>query len=495
MVALSPKTIMTGNPPSAAYEPKKSDIADWMQEIESIAVGGGLAYIDGSLVDLQARSGAVDGQFSLVLTTAEEAGVYERVAGIWVKNAAVPSLFLESTVADQAVASAAAAALSEGAAETARGLAEGYKTQAELAALVAGAAIFATDTDGLAATSEGEVFIVHSGSTTSVYKNVSAAAVYLGAMFDKADLLQSANNLSDVPNKAAALATLGGLGASALDPLTKRLDNDAGVVLLGGTGGAYTLVAQSPIAGYAALQSFTFRVNETNAAAVTLNVDGRGARAVQKYNSSGSRVALAAGDWRLGQIHRVIDDGTRYILVSPVMNPATQAQAEAGVNGETFMTPETTAQAIAAQSDNFGPEEVGSPYHGIYPYDGVTVGDGATGLLYDHAVDGNVTVVTTPTLEAGYVYYVYFRGVSFGGSADAQRAQVRGYNASNGLVLTLSNSGNNATHANVYDYDFRIDLLKYPTITYAQLIWALGDYFDAGRLYLYRQFEPNAGAV
>ncbi|WIY23359.1 hypothetical protein [Parasedimentitalea psychrophila] len=232
MVALSPKTIMTGNPPSAGYEPRKSDIADWMQEYESIAAGGGLAYIDGALVDLQARAGAVDDQFGLVLNTSDEAGVYERIAGAWVKNAAIPTLFLESAFADLAVESAAAAALSEAQAASASSEAESFKAQAELAALAAGARIFASEAAGLAATVEGEVFIVQSGSATKIYQNLSAAAVLLGSAFDKSDLLQAANNLSDIVDAAAARVALG------VDPAGKvntvDLTSDVTGVLPGG---------------------------------------------------------------------------------------------------------------------------------------------------------------------------------------------------------------------------------------------------------------------
>ena len=210
MVALSPKTIMHGNPPIEGHEPLRSDIADWMTEVASLAASGGLSYIDGLLDDLQARVGAADGQFALVLNAEPEAGVYERITSAWVKNAEIPALFIESLAAIQALA--------------AKDAAEAAKAIAELAALAAGSKIYATEAEGLAATAVDGVFIVQAGSNTLVYQNVAAAAVLIGPMFDKSGLLQAANNLSDLPDLAAALANLGGLGPTALDPLNQRLD-------------------------------------------------------------------------------------------------------------------------------------------------------------------------------------------------------------------------------------------------------------------------------
>jgi hypothetical protein len=429
MVALPPKTIMFGNPPIAGHEPLRSDIATWMQEFESIAAGGGLAYIDGALVDLQARAGAVDGQFGLVLNTADEAGVYERIVGEWEKNAAIPTLFLESAFVDLAVDSAAAAALSEAAAATASGAAENHKAQAELAAMAAGAKIVASEGAGLAATSEAEVFIVQSGSATLVYQNLSAAAVLLGTMFDRGDLLQAANNLSDLPDPAAALANLGGLGATGLASLTERLDNDAGVVVTGGSANVQTLAAQNTITAYAALQSFTVRVGITNAGAMTLNVDGLGALAVEKYDNTGALVALAAGDWKMGQIHRVIHDGTRFVVVSPINEIATQAEAEAGTKTDKGMTPERTAQAIAAAIPTVGDaaelaagvvdESVWHPY--------LASSGNIDPVVWDFGVDGasNSIVIALPDNTKGNQYRALLRGVSNNTGTDSTTQQLR----------------------------------------------------------------------
>lgn len=60
----------------------------------------------------------------------------------------------------------------------------------------------------------------------------------------------------------------------------------------------------------------------------------------------------------------------------------------------------------------------GAPYvaAGWHPYDGVTIGDGATGIIYDFAVHGAVASVTTPDFEDGYEYRLDFDSVVCGGA-------------------------------------------------------------------------------
>jgi hypothetical protein len=60
----------------------------------------------------------------------------------------------------------------------------------------------------------------------------------------------------------------------------------------------------------------------------------------------------------------------------------------------------------------------GAPYvaAGWHPYDGVTVGDGADGVIYDFAVDGAVNSVTSPNFVDGYEYQFHFEGLTINGN-------------------------------------------------------------------------------
>lgn len=57
---------------------------------------------------------------------------------------------------------------------------------------------------------------------------------------------------------------------------------------------------------------------------------------------------------------------------------------------------------------------VNSPYErsSWHPYDGVTIGDGATGIIYDFAVHGAVASVTTPDFTDSYEYRLDFEGIT-----------------------------------------------------------------------------------
>jgi hypothetical protein len=60
--------------------------------------------------------------------------------------------------------------------------------------------------------------------------------------------------------------------------------------------------------------------------------------------------------------------------------------------------------------------EAGAPITGAgwHPYDAVDVGDGATGLIYDSAVNGSVASITTPDFEDGYEYAAHWNGLTLG---------------------------------------------------------------------------------
>lgn len=81
-----------------------------------------------------------------------------------------------------------------------------------------------------------------------------------------------------------------------------------------------------------------------------------------------------------------------------------------------FQKPITLQQGRALRNNPIAGFEGanGSPYTaaGWHPYDGVTVGDGADGVIYDFAVDGAVASVETPNFVDGYEYEIRFASLS-----------------------------------------------------------------------------------
>jgi len=91
------------------------------------------------------------------------------------------------------------------------------------------------------------------------------------------------------------------------------------LVTTAGSSSAYTVSAAATITAYAEGQKFLLRANHASTGASTLNVDSLGAKNLQKYDASGSLVALAAGDLPANSIFEATYDGTRFVLVSPAV--------------------------------------------------------------------------------------------------------------------------------------------------------------------------------
>ena len=89
----------------------------------------------------------------------------------------------------------------------------------------------------------------------------------------------------------------------------------------GGVANAYTLTLQpaspGPNQAYRTGVTYAFIPTALNTGASTLDVDGKGPKAITKYGA----VALAAGDIVPGQMAVVIYDGTQFQLLTPNMVP------------------------------------------------------------------------------------------------------------------------------------------------------------------------------
>ena len=114
--------------------------------------------------------------------------------------------------------------------------------------------------------------------------------------------------------------------------------------LLSSVAGTDTITASAPaaITAYAAGQRFSFVASATNTSAVTLNINGIGAKSVTKDGAT----ALAAGDIASGAVCVVVYDGTQFQLVSTKPVFATSAQAQEGTSTSTVISPDTLNDAL-----------------------------------------------------------------------------------------------------------------------------------------------------
>lgn len=134
-------------------------------------------------------------------------------------------------------------------------------------------------------------------------------------------------------------------------PTVRQVQNGAFSTLSGVTGTDTIAGSATPsIIAYTAGQTFDFiatAANTTNA--VTLNVNGLGAKSVTKFGAN----ALAAGDIQNGQSVRVRYDGTQFQMISPTIGGIVGRNrlingdfVVSQYNGGSATTPTTTAYVI-----------------------------------------------------------------------------------------------------------------------------------------------------
>jgi hypothetical protein len=94
--------------------------------------------------------------------------------------------------------------------------------------------------------------------------------------------------------------------------------NFASATAVAGTGDAITIDFTPDAPTYAVGLAITFIAEAANTTAVTVNVDGQGAKAIGEYG--GVYSALEANDIRSGQVVTIVYDGTQFVMMSPSGN-------------------------------------------------------------------------------------------------------------------------------------------------------------------------------
>ncbi len=129
------------------------------------------------------------------------------------------------------------------------------------------------------------------------------------------------------------------------------------------------------LAAYATGNQFSFVVANTNTGAVTLNVDGIGAKAITRTGTT----ALVAGDMVAGQAVEIIYDGTRFQLVNGNSFTNLKVSGTLGVTGVATFTAQPIVSSLTASLPVFT--------------------DASDGLVSNTMTGtGNVVMSTSPTL-------------------------------------------------------------------------------------------------
>ena len=103
---------LMGNPPSAGHEPRKSDLVAVLEQMQMLAAVEMLREFHAGADDLPAQGNATGDKRAVLATAAEGGGVYRWDGSAWHLVGALPLHLTESISAQQAAASALAAAAS-----------------------------------------------------------------------------------------------------------------------------------------------------------------------------------------------------------------------------------------------------------------------------------------------------------------------------------------------------------------------------------------------
>lgn len=166
--------------------------------------------------------------------------------------------------------------------------------------------------------------------------------------------------------------------------VTDNTANAQTVTATGGSSNAYTLTAASTITAYAAGQEFLVRINHANTGAATLNVDGLGAKAIQKYDGAGSLNDLVSGDLIIDAIETIHYDGTRFIL------KRSRSEVKAGSGTWTLTVEDNTTRGagnVSATTATGNWERIGNLMFIQVNIDNIDVTGLSAGNVYLHGVE------------------------------------------------------------------------------------------------------------
>jgi hypothetical protein len=151
-------------------------------------------------------------------------------------------------------------------------------------------------------------------------------------------------------NSVQGIAKLSVAAVSAIDPIVVGQNDPQFVNYFAETGSAnaYVITPSPSIGAYAVGQRFSFKATNANTTTSTLNINGLGAKTINKLGGS---TALSSGDIASGMIVEVEYDGTNFLMLNPVANaPSIIASFGDGSDGTVTFDGTTTILGMVPSS-------------------------------------------------------------------------------------------------------------------------------------------------
>jgi hypothetical protein len=181
------------------------------------------------------------------------------------------------------------------------------------------------------------------------------------------------------------------LGAGTVGTDAARLDQVQGgaatFITVAGTD-TLTGTVSPALSAYATGNQFSFVVANTNTGAVTLNVDGIGAKAITRTGTT----ALIAGDMVAGQAVEIIYDGTRFQLVNGNSFTNLKVSGTLGVTGVATFTAQPIVSSLTASLPVFTDASKGLTSTGVVP-----IASGGTNAVTAAAAKVSLEVISAAT--------------------------------------------------------------------------------------------------
>lgn len=119
------------------------------------------------------------------------------------------------------------------------------------------------------------------------------------------------------------------------------------------------------------------------------------------------------------------------------------AVAVGGIPSSTTVTALRDNPSALAESASGAPVMVS----GWHPHDKVSIGDGKTGLIYDHAVNGTVSSVVTPDFVDGYEYRVVALDLNHSDTLNNRRLQMEAFKETDAVYRLIRQSAEGLSSA------------------------------------------------
>jgi hypothetical protein len=137
------------------------------------------------------------------------------------------------------------------------------------------------------------------------------------------------------------------------------------------------------------------------------------------------------------------------------------AVAVGGIPSSTTVTALRDNPSAIAEASSGAPVMVS----GWHPHDKVSIGDGKTGLIYDHAVTGTVSSFVTPDFVDGYEYRVIAHLMQSDAAASV-RLNLEAFFETDAAYRRLAYTGDEFSGTTEFGYDVEIPMPRIATKTH-----------------------------